>query len=209
MRRPMTSTIGVMQFVVQLAQEMMLGVPPGSVHPVNDRLHLAALRRRRQEHEPRACPDVLLEVVAPREHPGTLEHQVDAQLLPGELRWVAAPQRAQLAAGDDQIAAVDDHGLRSSARTPCRSGAGRRDLSTSTRSLTATSSREGSSTTNFRIARPIRPRPLMATLVLMLPPPCPSASVQQTVSVHLDVTMGRTFGRLRAAAVPTPTTSRA
>src|SRR5512145_563567 len=28
MRRPMTSTIGVMQFVVQLAQEMMAGVPP-------------------------------------------------------------------------------------------------------------------------------------------------------------------------------------
>ena len=29
----MTSTIGVMQFVVQLAQEMMAGVPPGTFTP--------------------------------------------------------------------------------------------------------------------------------------------------------------------------------
>jgi hypothetical protein len=33
MRRPMTSTIGVMQFVVQLAQEMTVGVPPGTFTP--------------------------------------------------------------------------------------------------------------------------------------------------------------------------------
>ena len=29
----MTSTIGVMQFVVQLAQEMMAGAPPGTLTP--------------------------------------------------------------------------------------------------------------------------------------------------------------------------------
>jgi hypothetical protein len=33
MRRPMTSMIGVIQFVVQLAQEMMLDVPPATSTP--------------------------------------------------------------------------------------------------------------------------------------------------------------------------------
>src|SRR6185295_58298 len=88
------------------------GRTAGQVRPMDEGLHLAAVRRRRQEDKPRSGPDVFLELVAPREHPGALEHQVDAQLLPGEPRWVAAPQRAQLAAGDDQIAAVDEHGLR-------------------------------------------------------------------------------------------------
>ena len=112
MRRPMTSTIGVMQFVVQLAQEMMAGRASRHVRAMDDRLHLFTFRRRRQEDDPCAGADVLLEILAPRERPGALEHELDAQLLPGELRWVAAAQRPQLAAGDDQIASVDDHGLR-------------------------------------------------------------------------------------------------
>ena len=122
----MTSTIGVMQFVVQLAQEMMAELPLGRVHAMDNRFHLFAFRRRRQEDEPCAGADVLLEILAPRERPGALEHELDAQLLPGELRRVALRQRPQLAAGDHQIVAVDRHGLSNSVRTPCRSEADRR-----------------------------------------------------------------------------------
>ena len=108
----MTSTIGVMQFVVQLAQEMMADGASRHVHAMDDRLHLFTLRRRRQEDDPCARADVLLEILAPRERPGALEHELDAQLLPGEIQRVAAAQRPQLAAGDDQVVSVDRHGLR-------------------------------------------------------------------------------------------------
>ena len=55
--------------------------------------------------------EVLLEVLAPRERPGALEHELDAQLLPGKLQRVASAQCPQLAACDDQFASVDHHGL--------------------------------------------------------------------------------------------------
>ena len=66
------------------------------VRAVDHRLHVAALRRRRQEDEPRPGPDVLLEILAPRERAGALEHEIDAKLLPREIQRVAAPQRPQL-----------------------------------------------------------------------------------------------------------------
>ena len=108
----MTSTIGVMQFVVQLAQEMMLGAPCADVRAMHDGLHLPALRRRRQEDEPRARLDVLLQILAPLERAGALEHELDAELLPRQFQRVAIPQRPQLAAGDDEMASFDDHGFR-------------------------------------------------------------------------------------------------
>ena len=108
----MTSTIGVMQFVVQLAHEMTVDeVSSSHVHAVDDRLHLALLRRCRQQDCPRARLDVLFDVLASRERARALEHELDAELLPGQLQRVAASSAFAACAGDHEIAAVNDHGL--------------------------------------------------------------------------------------------------
>jgi len=67
---------------------------------MDNRFHLFAFRRRRQEDKSRARADVLFEILAPRERPGALEHEFDAQLLPWKIRRVAGAQRPQLAAVD-------------------------------------------------------------------------------------------------------------
>jgi hypothetical protein len=73
----MISMIGVMQFVVQLAQEMMAGRPPGAFTPwmtvsTPSPFEGADSRTKRA---PRA--NVPLKVLAPREHPGALEDELD------------------------------------------------------------------------------------------------------------------------------------
>ncbi len=107
----MTSMIGVMQFVVQLAQEMMLGVPPA--HSRHGR-RSPPLRR---STAPTGGRTVRLPGCASPDRRAARTSRYTRTpgrrpAPPGELRWIAAPQRAQLAAGDDQVGSVDDHGLR-------------------------------------------------------------------------------------------------
>ena len=85
--RPMISTTGVMQFVVQLAQETICaGVLLRSVHCVDDGRDVIALRRSRQNNKTRPGFDVLDEIVSSCKHACTLEHDVDTHLTPRQLR---------------------------------------------------------------------------------------------------------------------------
>jgi hypothetical protein len=54
--------------------------------------------------------DVPFEILAPRECPGTLEHEVDTQLLPRQVPGLPPVQRPHPAAGDHEIAVLDGHG---------------------------------------------------------------------------------------------------
>ena len=56
--------------------------------------------------------DVFLEILTSRQRSSTLEHELDVQVFPGELRWVALRQRLHLAPSDHQLIAVDRHRFR-------------------------------------------------------------------------------------------------
>ena len=111
MRRPMTSTIGVMQLVVQLAHEMTVDevfpeFTPGMTVSTSPSFDGADSRTVR-------APAWMCFSTSPRRlsAPVHSNTSADAELLPGKLQRVAASERSQLAPGDHQIAAVNDHGL--------------------------------------------------------------------------------------------------
>ena len=84
-RRCMTSTSGAMQFVVQLAQEMIrVERTSGLIHAGHHGRDRLGLGRRREDHEPRARVDVLLQVLLLAEGPRAFQDQVYAELGPGK-----------------------------------------------------------------------------------------------------------------------------
>ena len=103
-RRWATSITGAMQFVVQLAQEMIRGLPCGSVDAVHHGRDSLRTRRRGQDHVRRAGLNMLRQVVLGPEHPGALQHQVDAELVPRQVRRITLGERRDPAAVDDQRA---------------------------------------------------------------------------------------------------------
>src|SRR2546425_8858233 len=107
----MTSTIGVMQFLVQLAQEMMRGAPCGTFAPcttVSTSPSFDGADRRTNRAPARMCFSRSSRRVSAPVHS---KHELDAEILPRQLRWITAPQGPQLATGDGHVASVDDHGL--------------------------------------------------------------------------------------------------
>ena len=159
----MTFASGARQLVVQDAFEMIWCFD-GSyclvVHAEDDG-EVGALGRRGDDHFLRAGRDVLRGVVAVGEEAGRLEHDVDAQILPGQLRRIAQRQ-------DLELVAVDRDGVASSprpsrARLPSTESYFSRCASVAAlvRSLTATKSMFLSPSAARMMFRPIRPNPLM------------------------------------------------
>lgn len=109
---------------------------------------------------------MLLEILAPRERSGALEHELDPKILPRQLRRVTDAQDLQLATGDNQAASIDEDGLRVAPvhRVETKQVGEIFDVG---QVVDGGQLEAGSSITSFRIARPIRPKPLMATLMLI------------------------------------------
>jgi hypothetical protein len=99
-----TSITGVMQFVVQLAHEMIWDFPSGRFTPCTTVGTVSDFDARGEDHVRRAGLDMPLEVFGGREDPWCLEHQVDAELLPRQLRRVTLGKRRDPSAVDDQRA---------------------------------------------------------------------------------------------------------
>ena len=85
---------------------MLLAVVLVVVHAEHDR-DVGIGRGSRDDHLGGAGVDVLLRAVALREEAGRLEHDVDAEVAPGQLGRVAHGQRLQLVAVDVQSAVAD------------------------------------------------------------------------------------------------------
>ena len=103
-RRWATSMTGVMQFVVQLAQEMICGRPCGRFTPcttVGTVSDFVGADRITYEAPARTC---FARSFGGREDPGALQHEVDPQLAPRQLRRVTLGERRDPSAVDDQLA---------------------------------------------------------------------------------------------------------
>src|SRR5262247_52105 len=77
------------------------------VDAINDRGVHVLFTRRRDDHLLRASRDVRRRLRLAREEAGALEHGVDAEVLPRQLRGVLLRTDADLVAVDDEILAVD------------------------------------------------------------------------------------------------------
>ena len=96
------SITGVMQLVVQLAQEMICGCTVGVVHAVYHGGHGLRRRRRGKDHERGTGLNVLLQVVLGFEDAGAFQHQVDAEVGPRQVRRVTFGERRDPPAVDQQ-----------------------------------------------------------------------------------------------------------
>ena len=105
--------------------------------------HVGVLRRRRDDHLARARGEVLAGALAGAEAPARLDHHVDAEVAPGQVRGIGLGEDRDLAAVDPQLRVVglDLAGKRpntESWRSRCAS------VSASMRSLIATTSMSAS-----------------------------------------------------------------
>ena len=129
------------------------------------------LGRRGDDDLLRARGDVLGGAVAVGEEPGRLEHDVDAEVLPRQLRRIAHRQHLELVAVDGDRRRPS---LRPSAcRLPSTESYFSRCASVAAfvRSLTATKSMSLSPIAARMMLRPMRPNPLMPTFTAIAPPP--------------------------------------
>jgi hypothetical protein len=70
------------------------------VDPVNDRWHVAASHWSRQNNEASPCPDVPLQVRSMCEPASALEDQLDSELTPRQVLWIALLKDYRCAAAD-------------------------------------------------------------------------------------------------------------
>ncbi len=79
------------------------------VHAVNDGRDVVVLGRRRQHHAFRPGVEVLHEIGAPIEMPGAFQHQIDPEILPGQLGGVPLRKDAAAIGSDDQRIRLGGH----------------------------------------------------------------------------------------------------
>src|SRR5690348_5010720 len=83
------------------------GFAPWQIRAMDNGCHRFILRWRRQKDESCSGPDVLLEILAPRECARALEHELDTKILPRQFRRITVARGRKLAAGDDQVTVLD------------------------------------------------------------------------------------------------------
>ena len=94
MRRPATSITGAMQFVVQLAVEMILA-SPASLNTVHDEGNLfVPLGGCGEDHALRPRVEVLLKIGLRGEHPRAFQHEIDLHVGPWQGGGVLLSQHA-------------------------------------------------------------------------------------------------------------------
>ena len=96
------SMTGVMQLVVQLAQEMICGRTVGVVHAVHHGGHCLRRRRRGKDHVRGTGLNVLRQIVLAFEDAGAFQHQVDAEVGPRQVRRVTFGERRDPLTVDEQ-----------------------------------------------------------------------------------------------------------
>ena len=126
------------------------------------------------------------------EQPGRLEHDVDAEVLPRQLRRIAQRQHLELVAVDGDARRLRPRPSRAGCRAPSRTSAGARACAALVRSLTATKSMFLSPSAARMMLRPMRPNPLMPTFTAIALLSRARRSAGQTYSLMNALAEGQT-----------------
>ena len=110
-RRPMISTTGVMQLVVQEAQEIIRSSAPGSVTPWTMQQTCVSLGRRRQHRILGPGGKMLAQAFRLGEQPGALQGDFHPQVFPGQLGRILDTQKFNGLAIHHQVVAADGHAV--------------------------------------------------------------------------------------------------
>ena len=110
-RRPMISTTGVMQLVVQEAQEIMRSSAPRLGDAVDDAADLRPLGRRRQHGVLGPGGNMLIQPLRLGEQPGALQGDFHPQVFPGQLGRILDAEKFNGLAIHHQFVAADGHAV--------------------------------------------------------------------------------------------------
>ena len=157
---------------------------------------------RGDEHALGAGGQMRRGLVARGEDAGAFQRDVDAEVPVRQLRRVLDRGDLDLAAADVDRVAVDRRPNAGSGRARCRSASRWALVSTGPRSLIATTSMSvrPDSTIARRPLRPMRPKPLIATLTAIAEPPLALRAADTPIAgASRAVCVGRCFSSIRSA----------